>query len=81
MTDMTRIPEGYPYLRIAKQYNQNYSHVLEYADWITRARATPRTDMLRNTLPYMVRRGVMDAAATFMRIRKGQIDWQTGETL
>lgn len=77
-----RIPEAYPFLRIAKQYGADYTHVLQYADWLRHKREQPQyRDDLISCLPDEVRREIVNATKVQLLVANGKIDWQTGETL
>jgi hypothetical protein len=83
-------PEGYPFLRISKQYGVDYGDVLQYADWMGQRRDKSLTYTKPAPEAYArvkaqaqdyaaLSDAVMAAIAVQQAIRDGKIDWQTGE--
>lgn len=75
-------PETYPFLRIAKRFDVDYSDVLLAADFAThQARELPGADGAIQNLPTAVLHEIGRAVGVQEQIRNGQIDWMTGEPL
>lgn len=71
-------PEGYPFMRIARQFGVDYGVVLKVAGDL---KDTGRADWL--DFPYGTDPAIMiemaEATEVQRAIRDGEIDWQTGE--
>lgn len=73
-------PEGYPFLRIAKQFGLPYAGVLAAADECKRTGSITSFPGVRSW-QHLTDACVEVAAATRVQedVRSGRIDWQTGE--
>lgn len=70
-------PEGYPFLRISKQYGLDYGAVLQVAGSL---KDTGQADFrLIPGAPVAALIDLAQATETQRLIREGKIDWQTGE--
>lgn len=72
-------PDSYPFLKIAKKYNVDYTEVLQYADWLQYG--TRPADVGFSNLPDDVIIEVRKAFLIQDAIRNGEIDWITGRKL
>lgn len=74
-------PEAYPFLRIAKEFGVDYGDVLIAADYSLHSRHHHDTSRAVNALPIAALHEIGGAAIEQKRIRRGEIDWQTGENV
>lgn len=74
-------PESYPYLRIAREFGVDYDTVLEHAANTMKGGINyiPREVSLADQANYV--HDMREAHQTFLRIRAGLIDWNTGEPI
>lgn len=72
-------PEGYPFLRISKQYGVDYSVVLKVADDLKNTGRANFADLVGGSAECAI--DIADATNTQQLIRNGVIDWQTGESV
>ncbi|CDX26730.1 hypothetical protein MPL3356_60520 [Mesorhizobium plurifarium] len=77
---MTR-PTTFPFLAIAKKYNVDYGDVLIYADKEGRPQQFRRASARLHRHPYwnLLISEINRAQAEQAAIRRGEIDWLTGE--
>lgn len=78
------IPESYPFLRIARQFDLDYGYVLQVADARRHDQPMPVNPVVGDTLPFGELKDfasqVDEANHVQHLIRTGVIDWQTGAT-
>lgn len=71
-------PESYPFLKISRKHNEDYSLVLAFAHG-TRTGDFRQYDESDDMLRLDTRVAIVNACQQFVDIQAGYIDWLTGE--